>query len=49
MNFVKGYFFNKRRCIMLKKAMIFLGIFFMVFAFAYAEEKFTVSGEVTFQ
>jgi len=34
---------------MVKKAMIFLGILFMVFAFAYAEEKFTVSGEVYFQ
>ena len=34
---------------MVKKAMFFLGILFMVFAFAYAEEKFTVSGEVTFQ
>jgi len=29
--------------------MLFLGILFMVFAFAYAEEKFTISGEVTFQ
>ena len=34
---------------MVKKAMLFLGILFMVFAFAYAEEKFTISGEVTFQ
>ena len=34
---------------MVKKVMLLLGIFFMVFAFAYAEEKFTVSGEVTFQ
>jgi len=34
---------------MLKKAILFLGILFMVSAFAYAEDKFTVSGEVTFQ
>ena len=34
---------------MFKKAMLFLGIIFMVFAFAYGEEKFTISGEVTFQ
>ncbi len=34
---------------MFKKLMLLLGILFMVFAFAYAEEKFTVSGEVTFQ
>jgi len=34
---------------MVKKAMLFLGILFMMFAFAYAEEKFTISGEVTFQ
>ena len=34
---------------MVKKAMFFLGILFMVFAFAYAEEKYTISGEVTFQ
>ena len=34
---------------MFKKAMLFLGILFMVFAFAYGEEKFTISGEVTFQ
>jgi len=34
---------------MVKKAMLFLGILFMVFAFAYAEEKYTISGEVTFQ
>jgi len=34
---------------MVKKVMLFLGILFMVFAFAYAEEKFTISGEVTFQ
>ena len=32
-----------------KKSMLLLWILFMVFAFAYAEEKFTVSGEVTFQ
>ena len=34
---------------MAKKAMLLVGILFMVFAFAYAEEKFTISGEVTFQ
>ena len=34
---------------MVKKALLFLGVLLMVFAFAYAEEKFTVSGEVTFQ
>ena len=34
---------------MVKKAMLFLGILIIVFVFAYAEEKFTVSGEVTFQ
>jgi len=34
---------------MFKKTMLFFVILFMVFAFAYAEEKFTVSGEVTFQ
>ena len=34
---------------MVKKALLLLGVFLMVSAFAYAEEKFTVSGEVTFQ
>jgi len=34
---------------MFKKTMIFLGILLMASGFAYAEEKFTVSGEVTFQ
>jgi len=34
---------------MFKKTLLFLGILLMVFAFAYAEEKFTISGEVTFQ
>ena len=34
---------------MLKKAMLLFGILLMASAFAYAEEKFTVSGEVTFQ
>ena len=34
---------------MFKKALLFLISFFLVSAFAYAEEKFTVSGEVTFQ
>jgi len=34
---------------MLKKAMLFLASFLLASAFAYAEEKFTVSGEVTFQ
>ena len=34
---------------MFKKAMLFLGILIMVSSLAYAEEKFTVSGEVTFQ
>lgn len=31
---------------MVKKAMLFLGILIMASAFAYAEDKFTVSGEV---
>ena len=31
---------------MLKKAILLFGILFMVFAFAYAEEKYTISGEV---
>ena len=34
---------------MVKKVMLFLGIFLMMFAFAYAEEKYTISGEVTIQ
>ena len=34
---------------MFKKAMLFLGILLMVSAFAYAEEKFTISGVVYFQ
>jgi len=34
---------------MVKKAILFFGILFMVFAFAYAEEKFTVSGVVYFE
>jgi uncharacterized protein (DUF2141 family) len=34
---------------MVKKLILLLAILFMVFAFAYAEEKFTISGEVTFQ
>ncbi|MBL7225225.1 MAG: DUF2141 domain-containing protein [Desulfobacteraceae bacterium] len=34
---------------MFKKAMLFLVSFLLASAFAYAEEKFTVSGEVTFQ
>jgi len=29
--------------------MLFLGIVLMVSSFAYAQEKFTISGEVTFQ
>lgn len=33
---------------MVKKVMLFLGILLMIFAFAYAEEKFTVSGVVAF-
>ena len=33
---------------MLKKAMLFLGIIFMVLSFAYAEEKWSISGQVTF-
>ena len=33
---------------MFKKAMFFLGVLLMASAFAYAEDKFTVSGEVTF-
>ena len=34
---------------MVKTAMLFLGILLIASAFAYAEEKFTISGEVTFQ
>ena len=34
---------------MFKKAMLFLASFLLASAFAYAEKKFTVSGEVTFQ
>ena len=34
---------------MFKKAMLFLAVLLMASAFAYAEEKFTVSGDVTFQ
>ena len=34
---------------MVKKAMLLLGILFMALGFAYAEEKYTISGEVTFQ
>ena len=34
---------------MVKKAMLLLAILFMVFAFAYAEEQCTISGEVSFQ
>ena len=34
---------------MVKKVVFFLAILFMVFAFAYAGEKYTISGEVTFQ
>ena len=34
---------------MFKKAMLFLATFLVVSSFAYAEEEFTVSGEVTFQ
>jgi uncharacterized protein (DUF2141 family) len=34
---------------MLKKIMLFLAVFLMVSSFAFAEEEFTVSGEVTFQ
>ena len=34
---------------MIKKAMLLLGILFMVFAFAYAEEKYSISGVVYFQ
>ncbi|MGD9032365.1 MAG: DUF2141 domain-containing protein [Desulfobacteraceae bacterium] len=33
---------------MYKKAIFFLGVLLMASAFAYAEDKFTVSGEVTF-
>jgi len=33
---------------MVKKAILLLGILFMVFAFAYAEEKYSLSGQVTF-
>jgi len=34
---------------MFKKAMLFLASFLLASAFAYAEAKFTVSGEATFQ
>ena len=34
---------------MFKKSMLFLGILLMASGFAYAEEKYTISGEVTFQ
>ena len=34
---------------MVKKAMLFFGVLLMASAFAYAEEKFTVSGVVYFQ
>ena len=34
---------------MVKKAMLFLGILFMMFAFAYAEEKYSISWVVYFQ
>ena len=34
---------------MFKKAMFFLASFLLASAFTYAEEKFTISGEVTFQ
>ena len=34
---------------MFKKAMLFFGVLLMASPFAYAEEKFTVSGEVYFQ
>ena len=33
---------------MFKKAIFFLGVLLMASVFAYAEDKFTVSGEVTF-
>ena len=33
---------------MLKKSILFSGVLLMASAFAYAEDKFTVSGEVTF-
>jgi len=33
---------------MVKKAMLFSGVLLMASAFAYAEDKFTVAGEVTF-
>ena len=34
---------------MAKKAILFFGFFLMVSSFAYAEKKYTISGEVTFQ
>jgi len=34
---------------MFKKAMLFFATLLMVSSFAYAEEKFTISGEVSFQ
>ena len=34
---------------MLKTAMLFLASFLLASAFTYAEDKFTISGEVTFQ
>ena len=33
---------------MLKKAMLFLGLIVMLSTFAYAEEKYSISGQVTF-
>jgi uncharacterized protein (DUF2141 family) len=33
---------------MLKKAVLFLGVLFMVSAFAYAEDKYSIAGHVTF-
>lgn len=33
---------------MFKKAMLFLGVLFMVSAFAYAEDKYSIAGHVTF-
>ena len=33
---------------MFKKSMLFLGVLLLVSAFAYAEEKYSISGQVTF-
>jgi hypothetical protein len=44
-----GDFFKKRGRIMVKKAMLFLGFLLMVSSFTYAEEEYSISGEVYFK